>query len=347
MVNTKRIDPEGMTASPNLEEGKSTTCPSRFNDMCYWWWKTRMHDYIMAKDSELCDLVLNGPYIPTKNVKEIDLTQEVPKCRREYDEIDRKKKKSVALKVSHNDASEDKEEIIYLTERGFQEEGNSNRTENANDLYQKCGKSGNFMRDCQSHKHEFQDFKERRRDQVPDHAKRKANVDHVVRKAFAVWGNASSYSEEGEPHEDVSMMAVKDNEDIFNSIFSLTAKTDDEDDKNEVTLLDLKGDIDTLSIKSLRKLPIVLIDSVDELTNEKMVLSENLDLCQDEKSAIISQMSEMNVRLSMIETEGCQHKEEPETSKNGKRKLSSFELHIEESLKISDSKLVVVLEGNP
>ncbi|WMV38630.1 hypothetical protein MTR67_032015, partial [Solanum verrucosum] len=85
VINTKRIDPEGMTASPSLEEGKSTTCLPRFNGKYYWWWKTKIHDYIMAKDNELWDLVLDGPYIPTKNVKERDLTQEVPKCRRDYD----------------------------------------------------------------------------------------------------------------------------------------------------------------------------------------------------------------------------------------------------------------------
>lgn len=42
----------------------------------------------MAKGNDLWDFVLDGPYIPTKNVGQRDLTQEVPKCRREYDEID-------------------------------------------------------------------------------------------------------------------------------------------------------------------------------------------------------------------------------------------------------------------
>jgi len=96
-----------------------------------------MHDYIMVKDIELWDVVLDGRYIPTKNVKERDLTQEVPKCRREYDETYRKKEKSVALKVSQNDASEDEEEMSYFTKRfqkivkkhgGFQEEGSCSET---------------------------------------------------------------------------------------------------------------------------------------------------------------------------------------------------------------------------
>lgn len=59
-------------------------------------------------------LSLEGPYGPTKEVKDEDLTQEVPKSRREYDE-DKKEQKSVVLKVSQNDSSDDEEEMTYLT----------------------------------------------------------------------------------------------------------------------------------------------------------------------------------------------------------------------------------------
>ncbi|XP_015162449.1 uncharacterized protein [Solanum tuberosum] len=409
-----------MAAPPSLEEGQSTTRPPRFNGQYYGWWKTRMYDYSMAEDNELCDVILDGPYIPTKDVKEGDVTRVIPKSRREYDEVDKnrieknykdkkllvcgigtdeynmisacenakeiwdclkiahegttqvkeseldmlitryekfsikegetihemhtrftsitnelrclgepihsskqdsskwkgRKEKSVALKVSQNDVSEDEDEMAYLTKRfqkhgGFQKKGTISRMTNANDLYHKCGKPN-----------------------------------QVVKKAFAVWENASSDSEEEEHHDDVFMMAVKDDENVLNSIFSLMAKSDDEDDNDEVTFFDLKGDIDTLSIKRLRKLVDVLIDSVDELTNENLILSENLNLCEDENSALISQMFEMNFRLSILETESHQLEEEPGTSKSRKRKLSSFELELEESLKISEFKLVAALERN-
>jgi len=50
-----------------------------------------------------------------------------------------------------------------------------------------------------------------------------------VKKAFAVWENGSSETEEKEgSHENVLMMAVKDDETVFNSIFSLMEKSDDE-----------------------------------------------------------------------------------------------------------------------
>ncbi|WMV58280.1 hypothetical protein MTR67_051665 [Solanum verrucosum] len=78
----------GMTAPPSLEEGQYTTRSPRFNGQYYGCWKTRTYDYIMAEDNELWDVVLNGPYVPTKVVKERDLTRVVPKCSREYDEAD-------------------------------------------------------------------------------------------------------------------------------------------------------------------------------------------------------------------------------------------------------------------
>ncbi|XP_070045152.1 uncharacterized protein [Nicotiana tomentosiformis] len=40
-----------MSAPPNFEEGQSTYRPPRFNGQYYGWWKTRMHDFIMAGDS--------------------------------------------------------------------------------------------------------------------------------------------------------------------------------------------------------------------------------------------------------------------------------------------------------
>ena len=34
-----------------------------------------MHDYLMAEDSELWDIVLDGPFVPTIDVKEGDITR--------------------------------------------------------------------------------------------------------------------------------------------------------------------------------------------------------------------------------------------------------------------------------
>ncbi|XP_070020634.1 uncharacterized protein [Nicotiana sylvestris] len=56
-----------MAAPPNFEEGQSTYRPPRFNGQYYWWWKTRMCDFIMAEDFELWMLfVMVLMSLPTK-----------------------------------------------------------------------------------------------------------------------------------------------------------------------------------------------------------------------------------------------------------------------------------------
>ena len=50
-----------------------------------------MHDFLMAEDSELWDIVLDGPFIPIIEEKDGENTRLVPNPRRKYDEDDRKK----------------------------------------------------------------------------------------------------------------------------------------------------------------------------------------------------------------------------------------------------------------
>nr|XP_016451579.1 PREDICTED: myosin-11-like [Nicotiana tabacum] len=71
-----------MVVPPNFEEGQSTYRPCRFNGQYYGRWKTRMHDFIMAEDSELWDIICNGPHDPMKKLEET--RPMVPKNRKEY-----------------------------------------------------------------------------------------------------------------------------------------------------------------------------------------------------------------------------------------------------------------------
>nr|XP_033511943.1 uncharacterized protein LOC117276714 [Nicotiana tomentosiformis] len=57
-----------MASPPNFEEGQSTYRPPRFSGQYYGWWKTRMHGFIMAEDSELWDVIYDEPFVPTKNL---------------------------------------------------------------------------------------------------------------------------------------------------------------------------------------------------------------------------------------------------------------------------------------
>ncbi|XP_070040097.1 uncharacterized protein [Nicotiana tomentosiformis] len=77
-----------MAASPNFEEGQSTYRPPRFNGQYYGWWKTGMHNFTMTEDSELWDVICDGPFIPMKTIGETVVT--VPKTRKEYNDVDRK-----------------------------------------------------------------------------------------------------------------------------------------------------------------------------------------------------------------------------------------------------------------
>ncbi|TMW82844.1 hypothetical protein EJD97_004495 [Solanum chilense] len=76
-----------MAAPLNLEEGQSSTRPPRFDGHFYSWWKVRMHDFFMAEDSELWDIVLDGPFIPMIEEKDGEKTRLVPKPRQKYDEV--------------------------------------------------------------------------------------------------------------------------------------------------------------------------------------------------------------------------------------------------------------------
>ncbi|XP_033510647.1 uncharacterized protein [Nicotiana tomentosiformis] len=77
-----------MAAPPNFEDGQSTYRPPRFNGQYYRWWKTRMHDFIMAEDSELWDVICDRPFVPTKNLG--DPAVAIPKTRKEFNDADQK-----------------------------------------------------------------------------------------------------------------------------------------------------------------------------------------------------------------------------------------------------------------
>ncbi|XP_015159183.1 uncharacterized protein [Solanum tuberosum] len=102
-----------------------------------------------------------------------------------------KKEKSVALKTSQNDVTEEEDEMAYVTK-----------------IFQK-----------NINKHGV--------------SKRKLRPAELLLQIINVVNESSELEEYTESHEDVSMMAIKDDENVFNSIFSLMAKSDDEEDLNE------------------------------------------------------------------------------------------------------------------
>ena len=84
----------------------------------------------------------------------------------------------------------------------------------------------------------------------------------MVKKALAAWGDFSSDSEDPDEPNDVSMVVLHEDETILSEMFDFMAHSENEDDEDKITLLDLKHDLNTFSLKKLRTLANVMIDSV-------------------------------------------------------------------------------------
>ncbi|XP_070015497.1 uncharacterized protein [Nicotiana sylvestris] len=70
-----------------------------------------MHDFIMPEDSELWDIICDGPYIPTKAVGDLPLT--MSKTRKEYIDADRK-----AMGISTCETAKEIWEALQTTHKG-------------------------------------------------------------------------------------------------------------------------------------------------------------------------------------------------------------------------------------
>ena len=150
-----------------------------------------------------------------------------------------RKDKSLMLKYKSNEDSTD-DDMTYLINRfqkimkknkGFRRGTNGPRNATQNDTCYKCGKVGHFIREYPLLKTENKEYqkprsdKEKRRDLVLGKRDRKAAADFVVKKALAAWGDSSCDSEDPDGPYDVSMVAVHEEETIFNEMFAFMAHT--------------------------------------------------------------------------------------------------------------------------
>lgn len=74
-------------------------------------------------------------------------------------------------------------------------------------------------------------------------------------------------------------MVIEDSNDAFDLLSAFMAKDDDE----EVTLLDIKQNLNSYSLKRLTGLASILIYSLVELINEKEFWGETLEVSKNKK----------------------------------------------------------------
>nr|XP_010318127.1 uncharacterized protein LOC104646422 [Solanum lycopersicum] len=394
-----------MTAPLNLEEGQSSTRPPCFNGHFYSWWKVRMHDFLMAEDSEVWDIVLDGPFITMIEEKDGEKTRLVPKLRQKYDEADRKKiKKGYEAKtilvfgigpddlnrVSACESAKETWDCLKTTHEGTEQ---MKEGENIHEMFTKLSSITNELRSLvepismskqvmkvlrilpkswestvdsiteakdlkvltmnalignlktheMNQKHDqskkevkkdkslmlkykseedssdddmsyliniFQKIvrknkgdREKRRDLVLNKNDRKAAADYVVKKALTAWGDSSSDSEDPDEPNDVSMVVVHEEETIFNEMFAFMAHSENEEEENKVTLLDIKHDLNIYSLKKLRTLANVMIDSVIELTSERTIMNAELDSLTENKVKLEEKMLKMEDKMASLESD--------------------------------------------
>ena len=92
------------------------------------------------------------------------------------------------------------------------------------------------------------------------------------------------------------MVVIQDEENVFNEMFSFMDQSNEEDDEDKVSLLDSKQNLNTYSLKRLRRLPNVLIDFVIELSSER-------DSMKAEFECLIEDTKQMGMEMSVVENQ--------------------------------------------
>ncbi|XVF31867.1 hypothetical protein REPUB_Repub17cG0031300 [Reevesia pubescens] len=72
--------------SNGILEGNATNRPPLFDGTNYQFWSTRIAIYIQAYDMDMWDVIMEGPFIPTKKDEE---NKEVPKPKSKWTAIEK------------------------------------------------------------------------------------------------------------------------------------------------------------------------------------------------------------------------------------------------------------------
>lgn len=145
------------------------------------------------------------------------------------------------------------------------------------------------------------------------------------------------------------MLAIEDDVQIYDYLFTLMAKSDDDED-NKVTLLDIKENLKDYSLKELKFLTVVLIDTIGELTKDKESLNKNLNKFEEEKVELTKKLSKLHETCKSLFFENDFLNEKlSEMSKfdsKGKSEGSKIQFELEEKLVKASADLTASLERN-
>ncbi|XP_070004873.1 intracellular protein transport protein USO1-like [Nicotiana sylvestris] len=225
----------------------------------------------MAEDSELWDIICDGPYVPIKVLEELPFS--MPKTSKEYTDVDRKvveknfRAKKILVygirpeeynRISACDTAEEMmkdDESIQDMHRRFtsiiNELHSLGETIPKNKLVRKIliilpsswESKVNAITESKDLQdltiEELQEFskynpeKAAKRNPIPlKDFKRKRSADNVVKHALVAWGDSSNESEDETDAGDSSMMAVESEENEYDSTFALMAQSDDDEDND-------------------------------------------------------------------------------------------------------------------
>nr|XP_009761306.1 PREDICTED: uncharacterized protein LOC104213489 [Nicotiana sylvestris] len=135
---------------------------------------------------------------------------------------------------------------------------------------------------------------------------RKDVADNVVKQALAAWGDSSSESEEDDDQADISMMAVESEAAVYDSIFSLMAKSDNnenDDDDDEVNFLDVQRNIKSYSPKKLISLANILIDAYHSFINDKDALIVELGEAEQSRDDLVVIVVDLKETIESLKKE--------------------------------------------
>ncbi|XP_070036589.1 uncharacterized protein [Nicotiana tomentosiformis] len=228
------------------------------------------------------------------------------------------------------------------------------------DLCHKCGKPGQFIKDCpllKKDQYKHNTYKATKRNPVPDKRFKKKNAaDNVVKQTLAAWGDSSSESEEDDDQGDSSMMARESKATEYDSIFALMAQSENDDDDDEVNFLDVQRNLNLINDKNALTVELGYIEHErDDLLVVVVDLKETIECVKKEKEALTEKVANIEhdrddllvVVIDLKETiEELKGEGRHEILQKGKEVADETHLRLEDEIKLVKSSLCVELEKN-